>query len=284
MFNPNQSDDYRPLFWVSGRPVYVNTLLVALHVFAFAALAVVTSFDGGVLLQSLSLGNYEVLHGQIWRLVTNVVFAPLSAWDAINFVFAMGFLFYFGRQVEEFIGRRAYIKFCIALVLIPSLLACLLGPAGFWIEGYYNGYGPIFGVIVAFATIYPGVEINIWFVNLAAKYWAFVLLGVLSLYYVASHSWILMAAFWCNAAIGYFGMRLLGAGYGLTWLTDWWEERRAARLARQHNIRVLKETKATESIDEILDKISQHGVDSLSAKERAALERARANLLKRDQR
>ena len=42
--------------------------------------------------------------------------------------------------------------------------------------------------------------------------------------------------------------------------------------------------KAAESIDDILEKISKHGVGSLDARERAALERARTNLLKRDQR
>ncbi len=64
----------------------------------------------------------------------------------------------------------------------------------------------------------------------------------------------------------------------------WLDDRRTARLARQRNLKVLKETKAAESIDEILDKISKQGVGSLNASERAALERARTKLLKRDQR
>ena len=89
---------------------------------------------------------------------------------------------------------------------------------------------------------------------------------------------------WTSSAVGYFGMRLIGAGRGMTWLTDWIEERQAKRLAHKHNIKVLKDTQANESIDAILEKISKQGVDSLSARERAALEQARKNLLKRDQR
>ncbi|HEV3272498.1 MAG TPA: rhomboid family intramembrane serine protease [Candidatus Methylacidiphilales bacterium] len=281
MLYHEQSEDYRPLFWMGGRPVYVNTLILILHILAFTVVALTVSFLGTGVLSALGLGNYEaVYHGQIWRLVSYIIFPPQTA---IMFIFAMGFLFYFGRQVEQFVGRKTYINLYAALVLIPSVLFCLLGLLGFWYENYLGGYSTIFGVFVAFATIYPGVEICIWFVNLTAKGWAYVLLGVLSLANIAYHEWISLGDLWCDAAVGYVGMRLIGAGRGLTWLTDWLEDRQAKRLARQRNLRVLKDAKETESIDDILEKISKHGVGSLDARERAALERARTNLLKRDQ-
>ena len=281
MLYHDQSEDYRPLFWVRGHPVYVNTLLLIIQVLAFTLTALAVSFDAGVL-GYLGLGNYDVIyHGQIWRLVTYIIFPPETA---IMFIFAMGFLFYFGRQVEQFVGRKTYTNLYAALILIPALFFCILGFFGYWRENYMGGYGCIFGVFIAFATIYPGVEINIWFVNLTAKSWAFVLLAVLSLANIAYHQWIDLGALWCDAGIGYLGMRLIGAGRGMTWLTDWWEEREAKRLAQQRNFKVLKDTQAAESIDEILEKISKHGVSSLNAGERAALERARTNLLKRDQR
>jgi membrane associated rhomboid family serine protease len=282
MLYHEQSDDHRPLFWVSGCPIYVNTLLLILHVLAFAVTALLVSFLGAGVLGTLGLGNYEVTyHGQVWRLVSYIIFPPDTA---ISFIFAMGFLFYFGRQVEQFVGRKTYINLYAAIVLIPSILFCLFGFLGFWQENYLGGYCTVFGVFVAFATIYPGVEINIWFVNLTAKYWAYVLLGVLTLANVAYHDWISLGFLWCDSAVGYFGMRLIGAGRGMTWLTDWIENRQAARLAHKHNIKVLKDAKETQSIDDILEKISKHGVGSLDAGERSALERARTNLLKRDQR
>jgi len=282
MLYHEQSEDYRPLFWAGGHPFYVNSLLLILHIAAFAVTALAVSFlDYGVL-SALSLGNYEVVHyGQVWRLVSYIIFPPETA---IMFIFAMGFLFYFGRQVEAFVGRNTYIGLYAALVLIPSLLFCLIGLLGYWHENYMGGYGTVFGVFIAFATIYPGVEICIWFVNLTAKGWAFALLAVLSLANIAFHQWIDLGALWCDAAVGYAGMRLIGAGRGMAWLTDWFEERQAKRLAQQRNFKVLKDANATESIDAILEKISKHGVGSLDAKERAALERARTNLLKRDER
>jgi len=282
MLYHEQSDDYRPLFWMGGRPIYVNTLLLIFHVLAFALTALAVSFLGAIILSSLGLGNYEVVHrGEIWRLVTYIIFPPETA---IRFIFAMGFLYYFGKQVEEFVGRKTYISLYAALILIPSLFLCLSGFLGFWTENYLGGYGTVFGVFVAFATIYPGVEINIWFVNLTAKGWAWVLLAVLSLANIAYHDWISLGFLWCDAAIGYLGMRLIGAGRGFEWLTDWLDERRTQRLANKHNIKVLEDKKATESIDAILEKISKQGVASLDSRERAALERARTDLLKRDQR
>jgi membrane associated rhomboid family serine protease len=282
MFNRDQSDDYKPLFWTGGRPVYVNTLLLILNIGAFAIVALAVSAVGEGLVESLMLGNYQVIHyGQIWRLVTYIIFPP-DPLSAISLLFSMGFLFYFGRQVEQYVGRTTYIYLYTTLVLLPSLLACLLTFAGVSLN-FIGGYGPIFGVFVAFATLYPGVEICIWFVTLSAKHWAFALLGLLTLAHIAQHNWISLGAIWLDAGIGYFTMRLIGGGYGFSWLMDWLDDRRTRRLAAKHQIKVMKDAQATESLDQILEKISKHGVGSLTSKERAALERARSNLLKRDQ-
>jgi membrane associated rhomboid family serine protease len=277
-----RSEDYRPLFWLQGRPIYVNTLVFLLNILAFVATALSVSFLGSVVIEWISLDTYDVLHGKVWQLFTYITFLPTEQ-NAIAFIFAMGFLYHFGQQVEEFVGRKVYLYLYAAIVLIPSVLLCLVSLV--WQPFIYlGGYPIIFGVFVAFATIYPSVPINIWFVNLSAKGWAYVLLGVLTVTYIAWHDWIGMCALWCDAAIGYFGLRLIGAGRGMTWLTDWLDERRTERLARQRNFKVLEEKKASESIDAILEKISKRGVGSLDSRERAILERARTNLLKRDQR
>jgi membrane associated rhomboid family serine protease len=283
MFNRDQSDDYRPLFWVSGRPVYVNTLIVGLHVAAFVAIALLIAVFGADFFQALPLIPSDVIyHGEVWRLFTYIIFPPGSGWDVFNFIIAMLLLIFFGRQVEQYIGRRTYIVFYIALVLIPAVLLSLLSLVGVPSSVYLNGFATIFGVFIAFATLYPGMELAFFFVNMNAALWAYVLLGLYSVCDIAFHDWTSLGVLWIDAAVGYLGMRLVGAGYGMTWLTDWIEERRAARLAKKHNLRVMKESKESESIDEILEKISKQGVGSLTAKERAALERARANLLKRD--
>jgi membrane associated rhomboid family serine protease len=283
MFNRDQSDDYRPLFSVSGHPVYVNTLIVALHVAAFVIVAILLSSLGGEALNALFLTPSQIYHhGQVWRLVSYIIFPPGSGWDVFNFIIAMLLLIFFGRQVEQYIGRSTYVCFYLALVLIPAVVLCLLALAGLD-TAYLNGYATIFGVFIAFATLYPGMELNLFFVNMTAALWAYVLLGAYSVADIAWHDWVGLGVLWIDAVVGYFAMRLIGGGYGFSWLMDWLDERRTRRLAAKHQIKVMKDAQASESLDQILEKISKHGVGSLTSKERAALERARSNLLKRDQ-
>jgi len=278
----NQSEDYRPLFWVGGRPIYVNTLIFALHIIAFTLGGIALFAVGVGAIMPLLLNTDDVIHyGQVWRLFSYIIFLPTDVWSAVNFIFAMGFLFFFGRQVEEYVGRKVYAALYVTLVLVPAILLCLIGLG--WPQTFLGGYGTIFGVFIAFATLYPGVQFCIWFVTLTAKGWAFVLLGVLTLANLAQHNVIGLGGLWVDAAIGYLGMRYIGAGRGFDWLTDWLDERRTQRLAKQHNIKVLEEKKSDDSIDAILEKISKSGMASLSAQERDVLERARTKLLKRDQ-
>ncbi len=279
MLYHEQSEDYRPLFWVSGRPVYAYTLLISLHVLAFVVTAICISLFGSLAVyDALALDTYQVVHyGEVWRLFSYIVFMP-SLW----FIFAMGFLYFAGQQVEQFVGYKTFLKLYAALVLIPAVLLCVVGLVQ--PMAHLGGTESIFGIFVAFATIYPGIVLNIWFVNLTTKGWAWVLLAVYSLIDFSGHSWSSLLMLWMSAGVGYLGMRVIGAGRGMTWLTDWIEERQAKKLARQRNFKVLKDTQVAESIDEILEKISKQGVGSLDARERAALERARTNLIKRDQR
>ena len=271
-----QSEDYRPLFWMAGRPIYAFTLIFILHIVAFIATAIAMSFTPGVI-HDLELYPPWVLHGQVWRLASYIIFPP-SVW----FIFYMGFFYFAAKEVEQFVGWKTFLKLYAALVLIPAIVLCLVDRITS-MDAILGGLESFFGVFVALATIYPGMYLNMWFVNLSVKAWAWILLGVLSLINLSDHAWSSMLVLWTSAAVGYGTMRLIGAGKGFDWLTDWLDERRAQKLIRQRNFKLLEDKKDDESIDAILEKISKQGVASLDAREKAALERARANLLKRDQ-
>jgi membrane associated rhomboid family serine protease len=282
MLYHEQSDDYRPLFWMQGHPIYANTLIIIGHIVAFVISALCISYFGpGVVSQALALSTPEVWHGQVWRLISYVAYDPLffskrSVW----LLFSLILLYFFGREVEQLIGRKTYLKFYASLILIPGALLCLFGL--FVPSIYLNCCDVIFGVFVAFATIYPGAMPSMW-VQLSARALMWILLGVFSLIDLASQDYTSIFMLWTCSAVGYLGMRVVGAGQGTNWLVDWLENRRTERLARQHNFKVVQDRKATESLDAILEKISKQGVGSLDSRERAVLENARAKLLKRDQ-
>ena len=286
MLYHEQSDDYRPLLWLRGHPVYANTLIVIAHVTAFVVSAICISYFGSRLIfERLALNTTEVWHGQVWRLFSYVAFDPaFFSQRSLWFLFSIALLYFFGREVEQFVGRRTYLLFYGSLILIPAIFLSFLGLVpGAGPQIYLNCCDVIFGVFVAFATIYPGAMPSFW-VPLSARVIMWILLGVFTLIDLALHDYTAMFMLWSCSVVGYTAMRLVGAGHGSNWLVNWLEERRTQRQIRQHQFKVVKDRKATESIDAILEKISRQGVGSLDARERAALEKARANLIKRDER
>ena len=107
MFGVTISDDYRPVAWMGRYPVDVTTMLVGLHVAAAILTAILVMIGAHSFLAYLQFDSAAVWAGQVWRLFTYAFVHSPSAllWFAIE----MYMLFVFGREVERFIGRRAYI-------------------------------------------------------------------------------------------------------------------------------------------------------------------------------
>src|SRR5207248_9772402 len=93
--------------------------------------------------------------GQIWRLATYAfVHSPsMLLWFAIE----MCMLFLFGRDVERFIGQRAYIALYALLLFIPSLLLTVWGLGQR--TGLAGSLAMHFGIFVSFSTIYPAADL-----------------------------------------------------------------------------------------------------------------------------
>src|SRR5207245_1710626 len=152
MFGVTTSDDYRPVAWMGRYPVDVTTMLVGLHVAAAILAAVFVAIGAGSILAYLQFDSEAVWSGQVWRLFTYGCVHASSGllWFAIE----MYMLFVFGREVERFIGQRAYIVLYLILLVTP---AALLTVWGLWQRSAVAGSPALhFGIFVAFATIYPG--------------------------------------------------------------------------------------------------------------------------------
>src|SRR5216117_3068263 len=127
MFGVTTSDDYRPVAWMGRYPVDVTTMLVGVHVAAAVLAAILWPLGAASVLGWLQFDSAGVWHsGQVWRLFTYAfVHAPAALlWFAVE----MYMLFVFGREVERFIGRRAYIVLYVILLLAPVILLTICGP------------------------------------------------------------------------------------------------------------------------------------------------------------
>ena len=280
MFGVTTSDDYRPVAWMGRYPVDVTTMLVGLHI-ALAVIGCILFAAGTSVLSYLQFDSTAVFYqGQVWRIVTYAfVHSPAGLlWFAVE----MYMLFVFGREVERFLGQRAYVVLYLILLIAPSLL---LTTWGLWQPTALAGSPALhFGIFVAFATIYPRVEL---FLRIMAKWFALILAAVYTLQLIAYHAWSDLAVVWTSIGAAFLFVELRGAGPELAW----WSKVKA-RIGPKPKVRVLQRTHARRavepdevyaSIDPILDKISKSGIGSLTANERRQLNRERERLLKKSE-
>ena len=256
-----------------------TTMLVGIHVACaiFMALATFAMFS----LDSLYFDSAEVLRGQVWRLASYGFIHPPSGllWFAIE----MYMLFVFGREVERFIGQRAYIGLYLALLLAPAFLLTLWG---FWHRSGLAGSPALhFGIFVAFATIYPRVEM---FLRIMAKWVVLTLGAIYTLQLLAYHDWSSLAVVWTSMATAFLFIEWRGAGPELAWVENF-----KAHLHPKPKLFVVQKAApprrpvdvedVSTSVDPILDKISKSGIGSLTDAERRQLDQARARLLKKSE-
>jgi rhomboid family protein len=284
MFGVTTSDDYRPVAWMGRYPVDVTTMLVGVHIVCAILTALVFAVGHSGLVNYLVFDSALIWSGaQVWRVFTYAfVHAPSTLfWFAVE----MYMLFVFGREVERFIGRRAYIMLYVVLLLTPPALLTIWG---FWQRSGLSGSVAIhFGIFVAFATIYPRVELLL---RIQAKWVALILAGVYTLQLLAYHAWSELVVVWTSIGVAFLFVELNGAGPELVWWNAF-----KARFAPKPKYRVLPKPRPRQasgrmesdevqaSIDPILDKISKFGIGSLTPSERRQLNRERERLLKRSQ-
>ena len=280
MFGVSTSDDYRPVTWMGRYPVDVTTILVGIHVFCAIATALIIGFIHGGLLDSAMFDSAQVWHGQIWRLVTYAFIHSPSGYALLWFAIEMYMLFFFGREVERFVGQRAYIWLYGLLLLVPASILTLWGLTT---RTGMAGSGALhFAVFTAFVTIYPNVQ---FFLRIAAKWVFLILAAVATLSALAAHDWQDLVVLWASIGVAFFFIEARGAGPELVWLNDF-----KARFQKRPKFRVVPKPKTHvttepddvyESVDPILDKIARSGMGSLTENERRQLERARNRLLKK---
>jgi membrane associated rhomboid family serine protease len=279
MFGVTTSDDYRPVAWMGRYPVDVTTMLVGLHVVCAVLACILIAIPGlGGTLNYFVFDSARIWNGmQVWRLGSYAfVHYPSSLlWFAIE----MYMLFVFGREVERFIGRNAYIGLYLILLVTP---AALLTVWGLWQRSALSGSPALhFGIFVAFATIYPRAEL---FLRIMTKWVVLILAAIYTLQLLAYHAWSDLMVVWTSIAAAFLFIEMQGAGPELPWW-DALKARFAPRpkfhvVPKMHSSRSAETDDVYTSIDPILDKISKFGIGSLTASERRQLDRERERLLK----
>ena len=295
MMGFTRSDDYQPLMWVRGYPVHAAVFLVVLHCVALIVCCVLQACNvppaflgipGFVPLLGFSAD--AAWHGAVWQFFT-YGFCHQAA-GALWFLLDMFFLYIWGREVERYFGRKVFMLLYAALWATTPVLLSTFSAITRHNTAFYEGSILIdFGIFIAFVTIYPNVQ---FFFGILAKWVAIAMLAIGTLQYFAGNDYSALLVLWGTVFVAFFGTRYASVGSDFSMLGSI-RERLPQRTVpsgvkprmkprRALDTRTESAGDVHESIDPLLEKISRHGLASLTNGERATLEKARVSLLRKE--
>ncbi|MEK0447485.1 MAG: hypothetical protein RLZZ399_2806 [Verrucomicrobiota bacterium] len=289
MTRPEPSDDRGHWFELSGHSVHAPGLLVGVGVFSMLLTTLAIALNQGWFKGALSFSSDAILqHGEYWRAVSYALWNPPSLWFAVD----MLMLWWFGRELEGYFGRRVFLKLFAGFVLVPSVCGTMLG-WGLPLE--WVGMPGNFSWFVAYATMAPGVSL---LGGISAMWMAIVVLALQVLSSVAGHAWGELVQTLSQAGFAF--------GY-VRWLQGRWVVPRVLEnftrsqnpplrvlepvahsgseqsgIISSENLESFEELDSVEAIDPLLEKIARSGMGSLTAKERRQLQHVREVLLRRE--
>ena len=246
--------------------------------------------------QWLQMDTAKVCQGQIWRLVTSAFCHDrMGIW---HILMNMGMLYWFGRSVEATYGSKEFLLFYLA--------AAVLGSIGYMSLELYTGdripaigaSGAVMGVMCLFAMWNPGYTINWRYCIPVSITWLLVIYVAYDLHPVLlSLSGEHVGGGIAHAA--HLGGLLFGfLYYRYDWqLSPTWnriesklsstsrQNHRPTKKSHSHSRVPAPSTKLQQrldvQLDEVLEKISREGQESLTERERKILNRASQRLQER---
>ena len=224
----------------------------------------------------LALSLDGVRHGMVWQPLTYMFLHG----GFIHILFNMMTLYFLGPETERTMGSRHF----LAMYLISGILG---GLGWLWLSGSpqavcVGASGAIFGILGAFATLYPKRELTIFvfIFPITAAAWKIVA-GISLLQF-------LLVTGGANDNIAY-AAHLAGAFAGFLYIDQLFENRHLRRQLsrlgggfRRTPRDALRSSDSTrreppppqEEVDRILEKIARDGIQSLTRAERQTLHRA----------
>jgi hypothetical protein len=276
MFGVTTSDDYRPVTWIGRYPVRIITIIAALYVLGMFVTVALQAAGASFTIFAFQYPIF--IHGAVWQPFTCTFIQSADFF----FVFNILFLYWSGRQLEEFLGRRRFIQLFVMLLLIPPLVISSWIPFGrAWM--YYGSYEVCIGMFIAFATVYPNIELFGW-VTLKWLAFAGIVLGTMQ--DLPHHLWGNLSVLWVMCLVAFLYIRFVQGripiNVNIAGLNPFRRRPRLTIVQKPSARRVVEPDDVIASVDPILDKISKSGLGSLTETEKKILDRARNRLLKKD--
>jgi len=258
------------------RPRWSWTLaLLIVYAAAFVAELVMARFvPQNHFFSYLALSKEGLEHGFAWQLVTYQFMH--AGW--MHLLLNCWVIYAFGRELESLLGAKRFLALMFSSGIVGGVfqvLVALVWP-GLFGGSVVGASACAFGLVAAFAMVYPERELTllIFFVipvHLRAKTLLIfsAVLAVMGIVFPMDN--IANAAHLGGMAMGWFYVKYILKNPALIGAEEEVEPKRAPR------VKVEEQTAGEfleSEVDPILDKISAHGIQSLTARERQVLEAA----------
>lgn len=283
-----ESKDHLPLTWWKGHPIYLSAAIALAGVASMILTTLLmAAAPGAVGFLTYSFADLQRLH--LWAPVTYILVNPPSLLLPISCFF----FWRFGEAVERHLGRSSFVRLLIILLLVTPLLITVAGLMGS--DRFCAGMNEWqFGVFIAFAALYPRVQISLIFFTLEVWMLAAAFVGISALSAIAYRDWIslMILAGQVGTAIAYIryeqgaltfpSLSLFKPRSSPARPQPPAPRSRSSEPAAAPTVKP-KVRKNSPAVDDILDKISREGMHSLTAEERRILDQASEDLQKRGQ-
>ncbi len=212
--------------------------------------------------------------GRLWQL-----FTYMFLHGGLGHVFFnMLALFMFGSVLEREWGSREFLKYYLLTGLAGGLCYALFNHGSY--VPTVGASGAIYGLLVAYAVLFPNNVIYIWFVIPLKAKWFAIVFGVIEfLASFSSGSQVAHLAHLGGMVVGYVYLkrhRFVRRTFGSV---QTWMERRDLEKERR-DAQSLDEVRR--EVDELLDKINRVGMSGLTKAEQKRLEKASRILRERE--
>ncbi|MBK6765503.1 MAG: rhomboid family intramembrane serine protease [bacterium] len=253
---------------------FINPEMTWTEVVKFLILANVTVFAAqeilgwhGFLISNFALIPEDFFHGKVWTLFTYMFLHGGFS----HILFNMLALWMFGSMLERVWGSKEFLKYYLLTGLGGGLCYALFNMHS--PVPTVGASGAIYGLLLAYAVLFPENVIYIWFViPVKAKYFA-IIFGVIEF----------LASFNPGSGVAHLahlGGMVMGYAY-LKWgklrhsapgqrMREW--KRKLDESARERE--ELEIENVRREVDELLDKINRVGMDGLTKEEQKRLEKA----------
>lgn len=255
-----------PYSGLSSGPYLTKTvkILIVVNVILFVLIHLLPKFAWFSLLALVP--SYVFAKLRLWQLVT-YMFLHAGLW---HLVLNMLMLWFFAPAIETAWGRKQFLFYYFFTGIGAGL--CSFATSFHSSIPVVGASGAIFGILVAYAVMYPETVILLFFVfPMKIRHAVLILVGINLLGILSSP----------NSGIAYFA-HLGGGLFGYLYLKSEWLKRQISylNLANLKSWRARKKVNRKQppkedlerQIDLILDKVSKYGMNSLTKKEKKILE------------